>query len=145
MGNLNSSLKQDVQDLKVQVRSLNQTRQNEQQELEKERLQLKQKKLELQKADKELEKEKVKERVADKEAANLFQIKSIFEDIKNFKEKHPEENVMNVFDNLHIQRTFATQDLDNEDYEGFYIVMTGEENLSQSLIDDTRCLEASTG
>ena len=148
MGNQSDTLKQDVLVLQNEVRSLQQARQEEQMLLERERLLLKkeksreqQRKLELQKVDKELEKEKVKERVTDKEAANLSQIKSIVKDIKNFKELHPEENVTNVFNNLHIRRSFVQ----DEDDESCNTVMRGEENLSESLINDTRGLEASMG
>lgn len=151
MGNQNGSLKQDVQVLKDQVRTLNQARQGEQDLLEKERLQLQkqqskeqQRKLELQKVYKEIEKEIVKERVAEKEAVNLAQIQNILQDIKDFKENHPEENVTNVFHNLHIQRSFASQDQEDDD-EDCSTIMRGEDNLSESLINGTRFLEESMG
>ena len=52
-----------------------------------------------------------------------------------------EENVTDIFHNLHIQRSFVSQEND----ESCYIVMRGEENLSASLINDASCLEESTG
>ena len=52
-----------------------------------------------------------------------------------------EENVTDIFHNLHIQHSFVSQEND----ESCYIVMRGEENLSASLINDALCLENSTG
>ena len=100
-------------------------------EVEKARLDLQKADKELQKADKDKEKEEVRERAAMKEGENLSKLDNIFEKIKVIKEKHPEENITALIEDMHYgHHSPVSQDQNDEDQS---TIIVGEENISDPL------------
>lgn len=159
MGNQNDTgtLKKDVEYLKCQVKSLQEERhehgqrQVRRREQEKkniealkdrvktlEHVQEKQKLLEKERLQAEKSKERQRELELEKAKVEAAHQKSVLEEIKYIKENYPEENLTTILHYIYIDphHSFVSQDKE-EDNQSCYAVMTGEENISESLINDT--------